>query len=171
MGSDIVSLDHGLIVHLPFNKDLLNYSEVQLSLGSENLQLEEVVSSKSPTSHAVRFNGINSCLTVQGHPALQLDDFAISCWIETEWSTDVVGDIVSQFDPKTRHGFGLSLITNTGVTSTAQANYRNVHFGIDQGDRAVNWVNQGRPGNAVLVKALHVSNGYLYASTFEGEAV
>ena len=167
MGSDIVSLDHGLIVHLPFNKDLLNYSGVQLSLGSENLQLEEVVSSKSPTSHAVRFNGINSYLTIQGHPALQLDDFAISCWIETEWSTDVVGDIVSQFDPKTRHGFGLSLITNTGVTSTAQANYRNVHFGIDQGDRAVNWVNHGRPGNAVLVKALHVSNGYLYASTFE----
>ena len=131
--------------------------------------MEKVVSSVSPTTHAVRFNGINSHLTIQGHPDLQLDDFAISCWIETARSTDVVGDIVSQFDPTARHGFGLSVITNTGVTSTAQANYRNIHFGIDQGDKTTTWIDQGRPGNAVQVKALHVSNGCLYAATFEAE--
>ena len=165
-----MSLDQSLIVHLPFDRDLRNHSGAQLSLEPENLQLEKVASSKSPTPHAVRFNGISSRLTIQGHPALQLDDFTISCWIETEWNTDVVGDIVSQFDPTIRHGFGLSLITNTGVTSTAQANYRNIHFGIDQGDKTANWVNQGRPGNAVLVKALHVSGGYLYAATFEADS-
>jgi hypothetical protein len=56
------------------------------------------------------------------------------------------------------------------VTSTAQGNYRNIQFGIDQGRTDATWTDHGRPGNAILIKALHVSGGDLYAGTCESGA-
>ena len=52
------------------------------------------------------------------------------------------------------------------MTSTAQSNYRNLHFGIDNGHLG-SWTDCGRPGQAVKISALSTLGGNLYAGTFE----
>ena len=66
----------------------------------------------------------------------------------------------------TRTGFELSVKHNVGSTNS-QANYRNVHFGIDQNRIDAEWTDRGRPGNSVYVFAMTVFDGALYASTCE----
>ncbi len=155
-----MNIDTGRIGYWPFRGDCEDHSGLELIVQPINVELE---------AEGARFNGLDSHLVVQDHPALHLGtgDFSVAVWIQTDASSDVVGDIISKFDPEARRGFGLSIVTNSGVTSTAQANYRNVHFGIDQGRLDANWTDEGRPGHAVQVKALHVSEGALYAGTFE----
>src|SRR5690606_20843168 len=58
----------------------------------------------------------------------------------------------------------------SGVTSAAQSNYRNLHFGIDNGVQSAGWHDCGRPGNAVFIYSLATVNGALYAGSFEKEA-
>lgn len=156
-----MNLGVGLIGHWPFDKDCEDHSDSGLTVRPVNVALD---------AEGARFNGLDSCMLVQDHPALRLGtgDFSVAVWIQTDG--DVVGDILCRFDPDARRGFGLSVVTNSGVTSTAQANYRNLHFGIDQGRSDANWRDEGRPGSAVQVKALHVSEGELYTGTFEGRA-
>ena len=159
-----MSLDIGLIGYWPFHGDCEDHSDSGLTVQPVNVALE---------AEGARFNGLDSHLLVQNHPALRLGtgDFSVAVWIQTNGEDrDVIGDILCKFDPVARRGFGLSVVTNTGVTSTAQANYRNLHFGVDQGQSDANWTDEGRPGSAVQVKALHVSEGELYAGTFEGRA-
>jgi hypothetical protein len=79
---------------------------------------------------------------------------------------DVVGSIVSRFDPDSRTGFELSILTAGGVTSTAQPNYRSLQFGLDWGTEP-QWMDCGRPGNAVLITSLKVLDGRLYAGSLE----
>jgi hypothetical protein len=78
---------------------------------------------------------------------------------------DVPGDVASQYDPKRRRGFHLTLKTNAGVT-TNQANLRQLQFGIDN-DRASQWIDVGRPGKALLAFALCAHDGQLWAGTCE----
>jgi hypothetical protein len=116
---------------------------------------------------------MDSRLEVANDAGLQFGtgDFSVAVWIHTEEKTsDVVGDIVSKFDPDARRGFSLGVVTNSGVTTTAQSNYRNVHFGIDNGRLDAAWTDCGRPGRAVQIQALRVCNNHLYAGTFEMEA-
>ncbi|MCZ6680364.1 MAG: hypothetical protein O7E52_24300, partial [Candidatus Poribacteria bacterium] len=167
-----MSLETGLIGCWPFRDDCEDHSDSGLIVRPANVELA-AAGVGSPHPIAARFNGLDSHLVVEDHPAMRLGtgNFSVAVWIQThEKHGDVVGDIISKFDPEARQGFGLSIVTNTGVTSTTQANYRNLHFGIDQGRIDTNWTDEGRPGNAVQVKALHVSEGSLYAGTFEGGA-
>ncbi len=121
---------------------------------------------------AAAFDGLDHFLEVPHAASLELSrsDFTIAAWLYTDPSLDdVLGDVVSKYDPKTRTGFQLSLLCNPGVT-THQPNYRHVAFGIDAGTPAGKWIDCGRPGSAVLVFALCVHHGHLYAGTCEPEA-
>lgn len=93
-------------------------------------------------------------------------DFSVSLRVYTEpGDTDYVGDLISAFNPATRTGFGLGVVTHAGVTSS-QSNYRNLQFFVDN-DTSPLWRDCGRPGNATLVFSLAVHEGNLYAATFE----
>jgi len=156
----------GLLGHWPFDVDTDDRSE----FGHCAEVLDVAPGCSAPDGRrGARFDGMRSVLRVAGCPALQTGhrDFSACAWVWTEaGNSDVVGDIVSRFDHASRTGFSLSVVSGAGVTS-AQANYRNVHFGIDQGRQEAGWQDCGRPGRASMVSALAVHDGVLYASTFE----
>ena len=112
---------------------------------------------------AAGFNGRNSLLTAsspqQFNPGRRA--FSVSAWVHTEAVLDdVLGDVISKFDPRRRNGFELSIKNNVGVTNTS-ANYRQVHFGIDNGQLESAWTDHGRPGNNMYVFSFLVHRGQL----------
>ncbi len=119
-----------------------------------------------------RFDGIRSYMEVPSTPVLQLGtgDFSLCAWVHTEEKlADTLGDIAAKWDPATRRGFNLNIMNYAGVTS-AQSNYRHLHFGVDDGRHDAAGANCGRPGNAIFVMALAVHDGHLYAGTYEAGA-
>jgi len=115
------------------------------------------------------FDGINQYIEVPASDSLRLGkgDFSIAVGAYTAAELDdVLGDILSHYDPVSRTGVNLSILNYSGVTS-GQPNWRNLQFGIDAGRQDPAWTDCGRPGNAVMVWALAVHDGHLYASTFE----
>ena len=134
------------------------------------------VSGRAAVNHGVSFgnghaffDGIDSWLEVPvaGSPALTDKEFSIAVWIHTDKELDdVLGDVLTRYDPKIRRGFTLSLMNYAGVTS-AQSNWRNVLFGIDSGRVDHTWTDCGRPGTNMQVKSLVVFNGDLYAAVWE----
>ena len=116
-----------------------------------------------------RFDGRSSVLEAAGDRRLDpgTGPFSISAWVHTDESLDdVLGDVMSKFDPSRRTGFQLSIKNNVGVTNTS-SNYRHVHFGIDNGRVETSWTDHGRPGNNMYVFSLLVHRGQLYAGTCE----
>ena len=119
--------------------------------------------------HCATFDGIDAWLEVPADraPKLGTKPFTIAAWIHTaEELDDVLGDIMSCFDPDTRNGFNFGLMNYAGVTS-AQSNWRNVFFGIDAAKGGENWRDCGKPGNNQQIESLVVFDGDLYASTWE----
>ena len=160
--------DSGLIAHWPFTADCHEHAGAGLRVRNHGVQLSE--SGPRPGMGAAIFDGRSAFLEVEDHPALKwgAHGFTVAGWVHTSArSGDVVGDVIGKFDPGTRTGLHLGILTNAGVTSTAQPNYRNLHFGIDSGRPDTRWEDCGRPGNAVLVAALKVSRNRLYAGTLE----
>ena len=124
-------------------------------------------SSTFPATFA-RFNGRGSRITVPAAsaPSLGNDDFTISLWIDTAAELDDdIGDLVSQFDSKTRTGFHLSLRQHSGVTHS-QPNARQLQFGLDAGTEP-QFTDEGRPGHAVFGQSMAVYKGKLYVGTCE----
>ena len=128
------------------------------------------------TNHGVQFgpagavfDGIDDWLEVPVSGSLELGagDFSIAVWVHTdEQLDDVLGDVVTWYDPAVRTGFNLSLLNYAGVTS-AQSNWRNILFGIDAHQIDASWTDCGRPGTNQQVKALAVFDGDLYAGIWE----
>ena len=160
-----MSLDTGLIAHWPLATDAND------ALGIHDGDARGV----QYHGGAAVFDGRAAHIEVPSHPNLQpgTSDFSIAVRIHTAEILDhVLGDIVSTFDSSARRGINLCLMNFAGVTS-AQSNYRNVFFGIDNGKLDSEWTDSGRPGNNLMVWALCVFDGDLYAGTFEtgtGEA-
>ena len=118
---------------------------------------------------AATFDGRGSFLELPAAiaPALGARDFTLSLWVHTDAELDdVIGDLAGQFDEATRTGWQISIQNAAGVTSS-QPNYRQVHFGIDQGHLEPSWTDHGRVGQAMFVFALCVHDGALYAATCE----
>lgn len=113
-----------------------------------------------------RWDPKHGALAEEPGVALGTGDFSISAWVN---SGDEGGVILSMYDPSARRGFNFSVVTATG-SNCAQPNWRNVHFGIDNGRVTEPWTDRGRPGNAVLIFSLAVHRGTLYASTCEPQA-
>lgn len=115
------------------------------------------------------FDGIDDYIEVPDAESLRPKNkpFSVAAWVYTEKELDdVLGDIVSKYDPARRKGFNFSIMNYAGVTS-AQSNWRNIHFGIDDGRITQPWTDCGRPGTNLMVWALTVYDGNLYAGTFE----
>lgn len=122
------------------------------------------------TADGAVFDGRQSRIEILDSSPLKFGSkgFSVSMSIHTAAELDdVLGDLVSKFDPKTRRGFNLSIMQHAGVTGS-QANYRNLHFGIDQGRQDADWKDEGRPGNSIFIHCLAVHDGSLYAGTVEG---
>ena len=163
------SHDH-LVGHWPFARDLLDHSPAPLPSRPTDVAIGDVGPDRCP---AAVFDGRKSAIEVAADPSLQLADrpFSITLWLHTEaMEGDVVGDLVSCFDPDALTGFTLSVASLNGVTSSPLANDRHLHFGIDSARADERWLDCGRPGEAVKVSALHVHEGDLFAGTFELEA-
>ncbi|HUQ70428.1 MAG TPA: LamG domain-containing protein [Planctomycetaceae bacterium] len=117
---------------------------------------------------SAKFDGRGNHITVPHAESLDLGtgDFTISLWVNTATeSDDDLGDLISQFDPKSRTGFHLSLRNNAGVTHS-QANYRQLQFGIDADSEPV-FTDEGRPGKSVFGQSMAVHDGALFVGTCE----
>ncbi len=122
------------------------------------------------TSPGARFDGRGAYIEVPDAPSLNLgtDDFTISLRVETAADLDdTLGDLLSKYDGEDRRGFNLSIKHNAGVTGS-QANYRNLHFGIDNAQSG-EWIDHGRPGKSIFNHSMAVHDGKLYAGTVEGQ--
>ncbi len=153
--------EDGLIAHWPFSKDARDQS------GNKHHAVAHGV--KFESGGAAVFDGIDDWLEVPVSKALRLGrgEFSIAVWVHTaEKLDDVLGDVLTCYDPGTRTGFTLSLMNYAGVTS-AQSNWRNVLFGIDAGQVDDEWTDCGRPGTNQYVKSLVVFDGNLYAGVWE----
>ena len=128
------------------------------------------------TAHGVRFteegavfDGRTSRIEVPS--AAEFDwgrgDFSLAMRVHTEEIlSDPLGDLLSKYDPQRRTGVNLTILHNAGTGS--QANYRHLHFGIDNARQDAEWADCGRPGKALFIHALAVHAGNLYAGTVEG---
>jgi hypothetical protein len=159
-----------LIAHWPLTDDFRDIKSTFTATTNHNVALAPSLS--GPSRQVAHFNGRDSFLEVPAHPALNWgnDKFSISLWIETDGQSDVIGDLLSRYDSVARRGWNLQVVTNTGVTATAQSNYRHLQFGIDNAASPAAWQDCGRPGNAKYVCSLATIQGRLYAGTFELEA-
>ncbi len=167
-----MELDNGLVAHWPLDGDCDDHS------GNGNHgRPQGALAFTAPLPlgggpGAARFDGRGGRITVPHGESLALGaaDFSLAAWVNVNRvTTDVPGDILSKFCPETRRGFNFGIQSAAGVGSS-QANWRNVFFGVDNGQVEPVWTNHGRPGNAQYVMALAVHDGALYAGTYEGGA-
>ncbi len=119
-------------------------------------------------ARAAVFDGRGGHIVVPAADALRLGrgDFTVTLWINpAATGDDDLGELVSQFDPRTRTGFHLSLRNHSGVTHS-QANHRQLHFALDAGTEPV-FVDEGRPGTAIFGQSMAVHDGDLFVGTCE----
>ena len=153
--------DEGLIAHWPLVVDGKDHSGGKRHTVNHGVQFDG--------TDGALFNGRDAWLEVPADRSLRLGTgpFSIAVWVHTpELLDDVLGDLLTQYDPTTRTGVTLTLMSYAGVTS-AQSNWRNVLFGIDASRIDPAWTDRGRPGNNHYVKSLVVFDGDLYAATWE----
>lgn len=156
-----------LVGHWPLQDNAREISDSNLCSSARALNFRIVDGRR-----AAVFDGVSSHIEVDDHPEIRFNDtdFSLSLWLHTQDSSgggDIVGDLISKFDPDKRRGMNLICSTHTGVTQTTQSNYRHLQFGVDCANLSPQWIDCGRPGNAVMVCALAAVNGALHAGTFE----
>lgn len=149
----LINLKSGLIGYWKLQGDCHDYS------GKENHGINKGVDLVYS-----EFNGRNSYIEVPDTPALNFntDDFSVSVWIYTENDlSDVIGDVLSKYDPVQRRGFTLYVKSSSGGYNS-QGNDKHVYFGIDNG-RESDWEDCGKPGpTSNFCTSLTVYNGKLF---------
>ncbi len=167
VGQESVEVERGLVAHWPLNGDVKDASGQQRHPTSHDVTFVNDPA-RGTDRRVAHFTGRNSYLEVPAKlaPKWGQRDFSVALWLNSPRAIDdLPGDLLSQYDPLQRRGWQLSLKTNVGVTFT-HANHRHLQFSIDQ-DRTSDWLDCGRPGNALLAFALCVHEGSLYAGTCE----
>lgn len=157
----VTQADDGLIAHWKLEKDARDSSGQNHHAVNHGVQFD--------LEGSAVFNGRDAWLEVPVSDSLKpgRKSFSVAAWIHTEQNLDdVLGDVMSCYDPATRTGFNLSLMNYAGVTN-AQSNWRNLLFGIDAGHVDPAWTDCGRPGTNQQVKSLTVFDGDLYAAVWE----
>ncbi len=150
--------DAKLIAHWKLAADALDSSGAGHDGTSHGLKFEQ---------GGAAFDGRSNYVEVANSDSLTLgkDPFSVAAWVRTDAVLDdVIGDVISKFDPQSRTGFMLNIKHNVGATNS-QANYRQVQFGIDSGTAAEAWRDCGRPGEAVLIFSMATHDEQLYAGT------
>ena len=121
-----------LIAHWKLDGDVRDASPNQLSAENHGANL----SAPAPDSaggKAAMFDGRMSFIEIpHAEPlALGTGEFSLTARVNSAADLDdVLGEVMSKYDPQTRRGFTLTIKHNVGGT-TSQANYRHVQFGID----------------------------------------
>lgn len=155
-----------LVGHWPLQESADDHSSSRL----QSLPVGVSFENNGPSgklSYSAAFDGVQSVINIRGTERLRFSDqpFSVTAWVNSpESSGDIPGDILSQYDPVSRTGFHLGLYSHGGVTNS-QSNYRQLHFGIDQGRQEAAFRDHGQLGSAVYVFSLCVHDGKLYAST------
>lgn len=157
----------GLLGHWPLAGDCRDHS----GNGHDGLNYGADLDAGGPggsVAGGAAFDGREAFIAVPDARGLQVGDgdFTVAAWLRTDADmTDVIGDLVSKYDPSARRGLNLSVINHAGMTSS-QSSYRTLFFGVDDA-RATAWEDCGRPGEAVLIGSMCVFDGDLYVGTCE----
>lgn len=119
-----------------------------------------------------RLNGYGAHIEVPHNESLSLGkrDFTVSAWVHTSTSVDdVLGDVISKYDPALRKGFTLNLKSSSGGYQSS-GDDRHVYFGIDDG-RVSRWQYCGRPSQTsnYVSNSLTVYRGKLYAANIDAQ--
>jgi hypothetical protein len=171
----MAALSDALVGHWPLAGDTADHSPLAHPTQNSGVELGARGPGGRPGT-AAHFGGGGVRLEVADHASLRFGtgDLSLAAWVHTAAiGGDVIGSIVSKFDPDSRQGLHLYGLTQAGVTSTAQPNFRHLQFGIDAARVDPAWTDCGRPGNAIFVPALLSTGNLLYAATLElgdGEA-
>ncbi len=163
---NVVAGQTELIGHWPLQDDAADHSARHVPSIATAIEFNADGPTKS-LFRAATFDGRTSVVDIADTQSLKLGTapFSVAAWVRIRDSIDdVPGDILSQYDPKTRTGFHLGLYSHGGVTNS-QSNTKQLHFGIDQGRLEPEFTDHGRLGSAVYVFSLCVHDGRLYAST------
>jgi hypothetical protein len=106
-------------------------------------------------------------LEVAAPAGLGTGDLTVAAWVNAAVApTTVLGDVVSWFEPRSRHGFTLGF--EHGSPCGSHGNDRTAWFGVDAGTTP-RFTDHGRPGDAtIMVCSLAAFEGDLYAATWEG---
>lgn len=96
-------------------------------------------------------------------------DFSLTAWINIPVAArSTIGDVAARFDPEERRGFSIGV--HHGSPCGNHGNDRNLFFGVD-GASVPTWTDHGRPSpSTIMVCALAVHDGSLYAATWEAGA-
>lgn len=121
-GQAMANLEQGLVGYWKLQGDCRDYS------GNSNHGVSRGVDLATG-----QFNGSSAFVEVPSKPALDLGtgDFSICAWVCTEKDLDdVIGDVLSKYDPEKRKGFTLSIKASSGGYQS-QGDDKHVYFGID----------------------------------------
>ena len=118
------------------------------------------------------FDGRGAYIEVPHHESLALgkSDFSVCAWVSTEnHVTDVLGDVISKYDPARRKGFTLNLKSSSGGYQSS-GDDRHVYFGIDNG-KLSDWRDCGRPSKTsnYVSNSLTVFRGKLFAAITDAQ--
>ena len=149
-------LENGLVGYWKLHGDCRDHS------GHENHGVNHGVNLKTGG-----FDGRGAFIEVPDDKSLSLGrgEFSISAWVHTEKDVnDVLGDVISKYDPSRRKGFTLNLKSSSGGYQSC-GDDQQIHFGIDNG-RQTEWQDCGRPSatSNYVSNSLTVFNGKLFAA-------
>jgi hypothetical protein len=118
------------------------------------------------------FDGVGAYVKVPSSASLKLGagDFALCARVYTNKDPDdVVGDVLSMYDPALRRGVTLSIASSSGGYQ-GQGSDRHVCFGIDNA-RMSQWQDCGRPSltSNYVSNSLTVHQGKLYAAVTDAK--
>jgi len=164
LGTAANAAESQLVGHWKLITDTQDHSASKLHDTNHSITFGE-----TDSRSAANFDGLSSYVEVANDDPLQLGtgQFSLSMWVNTaEELDDLLGDLISKYDPVARRGFQLSIQNHSGVTSS-QPNFRHVHFGIDNGQSEPDWTDHGKLGNAMLIFGMAVYQGQLFCGTCE----
>ncbi|HEX5106109.1 MAG TPA: hypothetical protein VFV87_19955, partial [Pirellulaceae bacterium] len=159
----------GLVAHWPLAGDVQDHAGGGFHAANRGASLTAEIPGIE-RGRAAKFDGRGAHLSVPHADGLRLGtgDFTLALWVHTDDAPDdILGDLLSKYDHGKRIGLNLTITHRPGVTHS-QANYRQIHFGLDDGRVSQpQWTDHGRPGSAMFIQALAVHDGSLYAGTCE----
>jgi hypothetical protein len=148
-----------LVSYWPFDAGALDV------VGTNNGVNHGAVSVAGKAGNAFSFDGVDDYVSVADANSLDFGSgsFSVSAWVYTDAAlSDVVGDVVSKFDPVAKKGFNFNVLSNTGGP---QSNYRNTQFGINDNKQDTAWAEKAPSVGQIL--PLAVFNGKLYGGAGE----